>query len=358
MNVFAYSLFLRPRSGPGLLTPFSGEQGPGIREPIYQAVVNLHHPTRHESGSALSISAGRDRFVGPGPVRASLREYAAAASRNSRPSDEEVRAALSVATAIGELYVERAARGGERIGPEDPWKAAILEDRSELAARCAIYPAQVEKGLELLQSAGVVQRIGPPEARRLRVPDDFVAELPALAHLAWQDVRDRLPRRGRAAALSVLRELALLTPASTPAEGWPWVVADAEQLQETTYLSRSQVYGGLLSLRECDVLQSEPHGPRVRISSVQPDRARSSGGAQDSPGPSSLPSPTATSAQPAAEMPAHPLSKTAGTSPAAASARAPTFLVGGVQISLEPGMGLQVTQGPDGALHITITPRQ
>ena len=186
--------------------------------------------------------------------------YGVADLRQARAlSDEDVRCALAIAEALGEVAAEKVDgpfRKGAYASTDLPLDRAT---GVVLAAKSGATPRQVDRGLELLLASQVLLRVpGRAEVRLAReCLVDIRASFPS-APLA--QIRRLLLARHAALmpALGVLRYLRELAPDTTG-----WVVSSLEQAADRTFFRRSTVARALVDLESVGAIE-RAHGPGLR----------------------------------------------------------------------------------------------
>lgn len=186
--------------------------------------------------------------------------YGVANLRQARAlSDEDVRCALAIADALGELAAEKVS-GPFRKGVYA--SADLALDRSTaamLATRSGATPRQVDRGLELLLASQVLLRV--PGRAEVRIARECLVDIrTSLPGAPLAHIRDALLARRAALmpALGVLRHLRDLAP---DASGW--IVTSLEQAAERTFFKRSTVARALVDLESVAAIE-RARGPGLR----------------------------------------------------------------------------------------------
>jgi DNA-binding transcriptional ArsR family regulator len=181
-----------------------------------------------------------------------------------RPSNEDVRAAIGVASAVRELATDSERREWDRereLAVEIP----VPEDLSDIAARSGFTTAEIDRALDLLAAARVVTRQIGASAATVSLATEVLIPAPAVAHVDWNAARDRLHavRGSIAPALAVLRELAMLGGAFDLGAGLPSVRASVRDLESATSYGRSTVSEALAALDDGRLLDVETRAGRT-----------------------------------------------------------------------------------------------
>ena len=186
--------------------------------------------------------------------------YGVANLRQARAlSDEDVRCALAIADALGELAAEKVS-GPFRKGVYA--SADLALDRltaATLATRSGATRRQVDRGLELLLASQVLLRV--PGRAEVRIARECLVDIrTSLPSAPLAHIRDALLARHAALmpALGVLRYLRDLAP---DASGW--IVTSLEQAAERTFFKRSTVARALVDLESVGAIE-RARGPGLR----------------------------------------------------------------------------------------------
>jgi hypothetical protein len=186
--------------------------------------------------------------------------YGVANLRQARAlSDEDVRCALAIADALGDLAAEKVS-GPFRKGTYTSAELSLdRETAVVLGARSGATPRQVDRGLELLLASQVLLRV--PGRAEVRLARECLVDIrTSLPGAPLPQIRDGLLARRAALmpALGVLRYLRELAPDPTG-----WVVTSLEQAAARTFFKRSTVARALVDL-ECVGAIERAHGPGLR----------------------------------------------------------------------------------------------
>lgn len=289
---------------------------------------------------ALSLSAGRDRFVSVAALQDLLARWAAPLPRARQPDDARRRAAVAVACALAEPAAANAGHAGW-----DTAERGVAERADALAESAGLTSAQVQGALALLVAAAAVERISAGGERRLRLADGLVAEEPALARVAWPVVRDRIRAAGASVlpAQAVLRAIARQSGA-VPAGGTaPVISCTQESLAHETLLGRTAVVSALRALveaglmeraarrgtwTECRLLPAAYGAAAPSVRAAPPDREVPLGFTVDGE-----------------SLPAAPAARSPGDDARAPVAAGMTLEVGGVRVPLAPGTTVEPPPG-------------
>ncbi len=132
-----------------------------------------------------------------------IANWGAGRRARSQATDVDRRLAIGAATALAETVQSTS------TGSHVPWEQAVGIDGAQLAQRMGASLAEGATGLDWLVQTGAMVAQGGGGAQFL-IPDDLWTPAPALAAIAWPEVRDQLRSHGGrlAPALAVLRALA------------------------------------------------------------------------------------------------------------------------------------------------------
>ncbi len=186
--------------------------------------------------------------------------YGVADLRQARAlSDEDVRCALAIAEALGEVAAEKVGgpfRKGAYASTDLPLDRAT---GVVLAAKSGATPRQVDRGLELLLASQVLLRV--PGRAEVRLARECLVDIrTSFPSAPLPQIRQSLLARHAALmpALGVLRYLRELAPDATG-----WVVSSLEQAAERTFFRRSTVARALVDLEAVGAIE-RAHGPGLR----------------------------------------------------------------------------------------------
>lgn len=233
-------------------------------------------PASGSDASVASFLRHSDHWVSASAIRQAIGAWAYSLGGNDRrrPTPEAVRAAVGVACAIRELTLElhRGVRpGGADIQsvdalPPAPADAALLGERAGCTAR------DVEQAVELLCTAGVVERQRSGSGATVSLSHTILAPHPAVARLGWAEARDRLRRveASLAPALAVLRELAAQIGAIDDQETVPALRASVRDLEDATGFGRSTISTALDALERARLLDVETRAGRTTRFGLRP----------------------------------------------------------------------------------------
>lgn len=156
--------------------------------------------TTHDT---VALGGYRVLWVTRPAVLERIANWGAGRRARSQATDVDRRLAIGAATALAETIQ------GALTGLHIPWERTLGVDTAELAQRMGASLAEGATGLDWLVRTGAMVAQGGGGAQFL-IPEDLWTPAPALAAIAWPDVRQQLSDRGGrlAPALAVLRALA------------------------------------------------------------------------------------------------------------------------------------------------------
>jgi hypothetical protein len=186
--------------------------------------------------------------------------YTATDIRQARAlSDDDLRCALAIAHAAGDLIAERA---GHALRPRayalaeltlDPGTTAALGGTTGATAR------QVDRGLELLLASQVLLRV--PGRAALRLSRECLVDIPrGVSAGALASIRAALSAR-HAAVMPALAVARYLGDLAADTDGW--VVSGLHQAAARTFFKRSTVARALVDLESVGAIE-RAHGPGLR----------------------------------------------------------------------------------------------
>lgn len=186
--------------------------------------------------------------------------YTATDLRQARAlSDDDLRSALAVVHAAGELIAEHV---GHALRPRAAALAELPIDAATSAAlsgRTGATARQVDRGLELLLASQVLLRV--PGRAAVRLSRECLVDIPSGVSVATLGrIREALAVRRAAVmpALAVLRYLCDL-----PADAHGWVLSSLQQAAARAFFKRSTVARALVDLESVGAIE-RAHGPGLR----------------------------------------------------------------------------------------------
>jgi hypothetical protein len=224
-----------------------------------------------------------DLWVSSAAVRQAIGAWTyTRAGGEPHPGDDLVRAAVGVACAIAESAADAAAAAdapwsggaGEAADAPPAPARAIPCDPARLGELAGVTARDADRALALLHGAGVVSRShagGPAVALDVAV----LAPLPAVARVAWAEVRRRLAAvgAGTGAPLAVLRAVAERVGAvdlAGAADALPPVRASVRDLEDATRFGRSTVSEAVAALVRARVLDADTRAGQTGRFVVRP----------------------------------------------------------------------------------------
>lgn len=156
----------------------------------------------HGTHDTVALGGYRVLWVTRPAVLDRIAAWGAGRRARSQAGDVDRRLAVGAATAMAEIV--QSASTGSPV----PWERTLAADNAELARRMGVSLADASTGFEWLVRTGAI--VGQGGGAQFLIPEDRWAPAPALATIAWPEVREHLSVQGGrlAPALAVLRALA------------------------------------------------------------------------------------------------------------------------------------------------------
>lgn len=236
------------------------------REPARSHDPGAIDPARAESSRTrvLSIARPAGQFVSAEEIRASIAIWGERAACSERELTRLKRDGTAVACALAEL-----ARATPVAGDAGPWDAEFRAQPPELVVRSGIPARRVERAVEVLRAARVIEMREVEGATLVRVRQEVWDDRPEVAALAWPSIRARLNGAGAtvAPALAVLRELAWISSASSasPRRAGQGIACSLGDLARRTRFSETVVDGALRSLTAAGLLERDTSQGRTAV---------------------------------------------------------------------------------------------
>ena len=169
-----------------------------------------------------------------------------------QPTPAEMRSAVAVAIAIGELIRESQMRAGAAF-----WAVEVPEDTAELSRRAGTSLEETEDAIALLFAVEVLTRVESPGVAHVRLAEGVFAEEPTLAQLAWEDIRTRLSavQASLMPPMAVVRELARASRVPELEDGSTWVPMTLARLSERTLFQRTALTTAIAGLEEAALIE-------------------------------------------------------------------------------------------------------
>jgi DNA-binding transcriptional ArsR family regulator len=222
-----------------------------------------------------SFLPNSDYWVSAPLVRQAIGAWAySLAGADRRPTPEAVRTAVGVACAIRELALEleRGVRPASAAARSPDAPLPVPADGALLGERAGVAARDVAKAVELLAASGVADFERAAGVATVSLSNSVLAQLPAVARLAWAEARDRLRRvdASVAPALAVLRELGSQVGAVDDALAVPALRVSVRDLEDTTGYGRSTVSTALDALERARLLDIETRAGRTTRFGLRP----------------------------------------------------------------------------------------